>query len=251
LPNPFLSIIIPAHNEEQRLPRTLELTNRFLQAQTYDSEVIIVENGSQDRTLEIAREYCRQHPAYQVLSEKLPGKGRAVRAGMLAARGEYRFMCDADFSMPVEEINRFLPPALPDVEIAIASREATGAVRYGEPAYRHIVGRVFNTFIRWLVMPGYHDTQCGFKCFKDSLADELFRQQTLMGWSFDVEILAIARQRGYSIVEIPIPWYFNPESKVNVLRDSLQMAFDLLRIRWNTLRGLYGRPRAQPNPRHG
>ncbi len=251
MPTPFLSIIIPAHNEERRLPRTLELTNRFLQAQTYDGEVIIVENGSQDRTLEIAQEYCQHHPAYRVLSEKLPGKGRAVRAGMLAARGEYRFMCDADFSMPVDEINRFLPPALPGVEIAIASREAPGAVRYDEPAYRHFVGRVFNAFIRWLVMPGTHDTQCGFKCFRGSLAEELFREQTLMGWSFDVEILVIARRRGYSIVEIPIPWYFNPESKINVMRDSLQMALDLLHIRWNTLRGLYGPAGTQPNPGHG
>jgi dolichyl-phosphate beta-glucosyltransferase len=250
LPTPFLSIIIPAHNEEFRLPRTLELTNRFLQAQPYEGEVIVVENGSQDRTLEIALQYSQQHPSYRVLSEKLPGKGRAVRAGMLAARGEYRFMCDADFSMPVDEINRFLPPALPDVEIAIASREAPGAIRYDEPSYRHFVGRVFNTFSRWLVMPGYHDTQCGFKCFRGGLADELFREQTLMGWSFDVEILVIARRRGYSIVEIPIPWYFNPESKINVLRDSFQMAFDLLHIRWNTLRGLYGPLGAERHPGH-
>jgi dolichyl-phosphate beta-glucosyltransferase len=251
LPTPFLSIVIPAHNEELRLPRTLELTNQFLQAQPYSGEVIIVENGSQDRTLEIAREYSRQYSTCRVLSEKLPGKGRAVRAGMLAARGEYRFMCDADFSMPVDEINRFLPPALQDVEIAIASREAPGAIRYGEPAYRHFVGRVFNAFIRWLVMPGYDDTQCGFKCFKGSLADELFREQTLMGWSFDVEILVIARRRGYAIVELPIPWFFNPESKINVLRDSFQMALDLLHIRCNTLRGLYGPPGTQPNPGRG
>jgi dolichyl-phosphate beta-glucosyltransferase len=250
LPTPFLSIVIPAHNEELRLPRTLELTSQFLRAQPYDGEVIIVENGSQDRTLEIAQKYARQHPAYRVLSEELPGKGRAVRTGMLAARGEYRFMCDADFSMSVDEINRFLPPALPEVEIAIASREAPGAVRYGEPAYRHFVGRVFNGFIRWLTLPGLHDTQCGFKCFKGDLAEELFQEQTLTGWSFDVEILVVARRRGYSIIELPIPWYFNPESKVNVLRDSVQMALDLLRIRWNAMRGLYDQHDVQPNPGH-
>lgn len=250
MPIPFLSIVIPAHNEELRLPRTLELTNRFLQAQPYDGEVIIVENGSQDRTFAIAQEYARQHPKYRVLSEELPGKGRAVRTGMLAACGEYRFMCDADFSMPVEEINRFLPPALAKVEIAIASREAPGAIRYNEPAYRHFVGRVFNTFIRWLTLPRLHDTQCGFKCFKGNLAEEIFQEQTLTGWSFDVEILVIARRRGYSILELPIPWYFNPESKINVWKDSLQMALDLLHIRWNLMRGLYDRGTTQPNPGH-
>lgn len=250
MPTPFLSIVIPAHNEELRLPRTLEMTSRFLQAQPYDGEVIVVENGSQDRTFAIAQEYARQHPMYRVLREELPGKGRAVRAGMLAACGEYRFMCDADFSMPVEEINRFLPPALADVEVAIASREAPGAIRYNEPAYRHFVGRVFNTFIRWLTLPGLHDTQCGFKCFKGDLAEELFQEQTLTGWSFDVEILVIARRRGYSILELPIPWHFNPESKINVWQDSLRMALDLLHIRWNMMRGLYDRRAAQPNPGH-
>jgi dolichyl-phosphate beta-glucosyltransferase len=135
---------------------------------------------------------------------------------MLAARGEYRFFADADLSMPIGELNRFLPPAV-DAPIVIASREAPGAIRYDEPSYRHVTGRVFNNLIRALVLPGLQDTQCGFKMFRAEIAETLFKRQTLMGWSFDVEVLYIASLRGLSILEIPIPWYFNPESKVNVL----------------------------------
>jgi hypothetical protein len=131
-----------------------------------------------------------------------------------------------------------------DTDIAIASREAPGSVRYNEPDYRHRVGRIYNWMIRILALPGLQDTQCGFKCFKGAVADELFRMQTLTGWSFDVEVLFIARQRGYRIVELPIPWYFNPQSKIRVLNDSARMALDLLAIRLNALRGVYARTEA-------
>jgi glycosyltransferase involved in cell wall biosynthesis len=235
----FLSIIIPAHNEELRLPGTLEQTIKFMDSQPYQIEILVVENGSQDRTLEIAREFTQRDPRIQVLQSVEPGKGRAVRLGMLAAKGEYRFMCDADFSMPVEEINRFLPPALKGAQIAIASREVPGAVRYNEPAYRHLIGRGYNLLIRMLALPGLHDTQCGFKCFRSEVAEDLFQKQTLTGWSFDVEVLFIARCHGYQIVELPIPWYFNADSKVRVLRDSLHMGIDLIKIRINAVRGRY------------
>jgi glycosyltransferase involved in cell wall biosynthesis len=239
LSTPFLSIIIPAHNEENRLPHTLDEVFRFLKQQTYTAEVIVVENGSRDRTLEIARTYEATCPQLRILQERRRGKGLAVKKGMLAARGEYRFMCDADFSMPVDEINQFLPPQLYGYPIAIASREAPGAKRYHEPIYRHVVGRIFNTMIRLIALPSLNDTQCGFKCFHAPAAEVLFQRQTLSGFSFDVEVLFIARQLGYQVVEIPIPWYFNPESKVSVLRDSLNMALDLLVIRVNGLRGRY------------
>ncbi|HWQ84285.1 MAG TPA: glycosyltransferase, partial [Anaerolineales bacterium] len=188
-------------------------------------------------------EYAAQNPQIQVIREEARGKGLAVRSGMLTARGEYRFMADADFSMPPQYINRFLPPDLPKCDIAIASREAPGAVRYGEPAYRHFIGRIFNLMIRTLALPEFEDTQCGFKCLRGEVAEEVFPYQTVSGWAFDVEILFIARQRGYRIVELPIPWYFNEDSKVRVIRDSLEMARDLLRIRWNSLRGRYNERR--------
>ena len=237
--HPFLSIIIPAYNEENRLPSTLEQVFTFLEAQTYTHEVLVVENGSNDRTLQIAEAFAQMHPALRVIHNPERGKGLAVRRGMLEARGEYRFMCDADLSMLPGEINRFLPPLLENFSIAIASREAPGSVRYNEPAYRHFIGRGYNLLIRWLALPGLQDTQCGFKCFRGEVADQLFRKQTLKGWSFDVEVLFIGRRLGYQIIEIPIPWYYTAESKVNVLRDSLRMGMDLLKIRLNDWRGVY------------
>lgn len=236
---PFLSIVIPAYNEEKRLPKTLEQVHSFLESQPYIGEVLVVENGSQDRTFEVAQDFARRHPGVSVLQETGRGKGRAVRRGMLAARGEYRFMCDADLSMPVEEINYFLPPALQDFDIAIGSREAPGAIRYNEPHYRHLGGRAVNTMIRLLALPGLQDTQCGFKCFRAPIAEELYRLQTLTGWSFDIELLYIARQRGYRIVEIPVQWYFNPESKLNVVQDAIKMGLDIFTIHLNNMKGVY------------
>jgi dolichyl-phosphate beta-glucosyltransferase len=240
---PYLSIILPAHNEESRLGETLSQLASFLQSQSFSAEVLVVENASSDRTLEIAQEFCAAHPAFRVLPLDLPGKGRAVQAGMLAAHGQYRFICDVDLSMPVGEIPRFLPPLLNGVDIAIASREAPGAVRYNEPHYRHLVGRVFNNMVRWLVLPRLQDTQCGFKCFTAASAERLFPLQTIMGWTFDVEILAIAFKLGLVIEEVPIPWYYHGNSKVKVLRDSLRMASDLFTIRRNLRRGTYALPR--------
>ena len=235
----FLSIVIPAHNEETRLPGTLEQVFRFLEGQDFSAEVIVVENGSNDRTYEIARGFAKEHPTLRVIQNDWRGKGLAVQRGVKEAKGEYVFLCDADLSMPIEEIGKFLPPQLQNMDIAIASREAPGSVRYNEPYYRHLTGRVFNTLIRWLVLPTLQDTQCGFKCIRAEVARDIFRYQTLTGWAFDVELLFIARHHGYSIVEIPIHWYFNADSKISVFRDSLRMFLDLLAIRRNARRGLY------------
>jgi dolichyl-phosphate beta-glucosyltransferase len=244
LPTPFLSLIIPAHDEEARLPDTLGQVYEFLSRQSYSAEVVVVENGSQDHTFALAQDFASTHPQFKVLQNAQSGKGRAVRQGMLAAQGEYRFMCDVDLSMPIEEVNRFLPPTLEGYDISIASREAPGAVRYNEPYYRHLVGRVYNGLIRTLALPGLQDTQCGFKCFSKRAAEDLFPRQTLTGWSFDVEILFIARIIGYRMVEIPINWYYHPHSKISVVRDSFKMGLDLLTIRSNALRGLYTRSNA-------
>ncbi|MFM8320818.1 MAG: dolichyl-phosphate beta-glucosyltransferase [Chloroflexota bacterium] len=237
---PFLSVIIPAYNEERRLPDTLDQLDAFLGRQAYASQVLVVENGSQDRTLEIARQYAARLPYLQAIHLEGRGKGLAVRHGMLAAGGAYRFMCDADLSMPVEQIARFLPPAIdPAVDIAIGSREAYGARRFDEPAYRHIGGRLVNWMIRLLVLPGLQDTQCGFKCLTAAAAEQIFRHMTLDGWAFDVEMLFIARRLGLQVRELPIPWYYQAESKVNAGPDTLRMLGDLLRIRRNALMGMY------------
>ncbi len=239
---PFLSIIIPAHNEERRLPWALEQIDRFLRTWDRSAEVIVVENGSTDRTAEIAEAFARDHLYVRLIREPRRGKGLAVRWGMRAARGRYRYICDADLSTPIEEVVKFLPPQLDGFDIAIGSREAPGARRIGEPLYRHVIGRVFNAIVRLLALPDFQDTQCGFKMFRAEVAEDLFRVQQLDGMSFDVEVLFIAWQRGYRIVEVPVTWHFNPESRVRLFRDSLNMLRDLLRIRWNAWKGRYARP---------
>jgi dolichyl-phosphate beta-glucosyltransferase len=238
LDQPYLSIIIPAHNEAARLPGALEQVFKFIDQQAYSTEVLVIENGSHDQTLQVGQEYAKSHPNLRILHLDESGKGRAIRQGIFETHGKYRFIADADFSMPVEEINHFLPPAC-DVDIGIASREAPGSIRYNEPPFRHFTGRVFNLLIRWLVLPGLHDTQCGFKCFREEAANDIFRYQSLNGWSFDVEVLKVARLHGWQIKEIPIRWYYFPGSKVSIIRDSIKMFFELLAIRRNARRGDY------------
>lgn len=234
----FLSVIIPAHNEESRLPDTLEQVFHFLEKQSFESEVLVVENGSTDDTFNVAQRFAaRQVNCHVLQSEK--GKGAAVRRGMLEARGAYRFMCDADLSMPVEEIEKFIPPKLEQFDIAIGSREAKGAVRFNEPPYRHLGGRGINYIIQLLILPGLNDTQCGFKCLRAEVADDLFKRQTLNGWSFDIELLYMARRRRYHVQEIPIHWYYHPETKVSAVRDALRMIRDIFLIHANALRGIY------------
>lgn len=242
-PPPLLSLIIPAYNEAERLPITLPPVIDFLDAQDYASELIIVDNNSSDKTGEIARRFAAARPYIRVLDEPAQGKGAAVRSGMLAAVGEYLFMADADFSMPVAEIAKFLPPNLNGYDVAIGSREAPGAVRYNEPQYRHFMGRVFNFYVKVLAIPGFEDTQCGFKCFRNEVARDVLPGQTIDGWAFDVELLYIALHRGYRVVEVPIHWYYGENSRVSPVRDTINMIREVLRIRLNDFKGRYDRVR--------
>ena len=246
--NPLLTIIIPAYNEEKRLPRTLPRVVAFAEAQDYEVEILVVDNASTDRTAEVARAFAVNHPRVAVLKQPIPGKGAAVRKGMLAGRGEYLFICDADLAMPIEEVSKFLPPVRSDYDIAIASREAPGARRYNEPWYRHLMGRVFNLMVRMLAVPGIHDTQCGFKCLRREVARDLFAVQTIDGWAFDVEILHAALRRGYRLDEVPINWYYGRGSRVSPVRDSINMTLEVLRIRWNGQRGAYDRKSTLDSP---
>jgi dolichyl-phosphate beta-glucosyltransferase len=241
-PEPLLSIIIPAYNEESRLPKSLDQIVQFIQQQTAAMEVLVVENGSVDRTTEVAERYAAQYPFIHVLHSQ-KGKGAAVKAGMLAGRGRYLFICDSDLSMPIEEVSKFLPPVLTDYDVAIASREGPGARRYGEPAYRHLMGRIFNFIVRVLAIPGFQDTQCGFKSFRRNVARDVFPSLTMTGWAFDVEALFIALRRGYKIVAVPINWYFDADSRVDPIPDTYRMVRDVLRIRLNGWRGVYDRGR--------
>jgi dolichyl-phosphate beta-glucosyltransferase len=239
---PLLSLIIPAYNEGKRLPQTLPQVIEFAQAQPYRSEIIVVNNNSSDETHSIAQEFADEFPFVQVLDEPEQGKGAAVRSGMLAANGEYLFMADADLSMPIEEVAKFLPPQLSDYDVAIASREIAGAVRFNEPHYRHFMGRVFNFLVRILAVHGFQDTQCGFKCFRRQVALDILTNQSINGWAFDVELLYIAQRRGYNIVEVPIHWYYRVNSRISPLNDAINMFREVIKIRLRGRSGHYDSP---------
>ncbi|HEU0027126.1 MAG TPA: glycosyltransferase [Ktedonobacterales bacterium] len=246
-PRPELSIIIPAYNEARRLPESIARLQGYLQKQPFLSEVLVVDDGSADSTSAVVRSWMGRWHALRLIQTPHQGKGAAVRAGALAAQGAWIYLADADFSVPIEEMSRFLaePPAREDLRIG--SREAPGAHRYGEPYFRHVMGRVFNLVVRALVVPGISDTQCGFKLLRREAALDLFLHQTVPGWTFDVELLYIARMRGYSVREIPVPWYYRTGSKVHPARDTFGMLGDLFAIRRNALRGRYQR-RVVPHP---
>ncbi len=244
---PFLTIIIPAYNEAQRLPDSLKKIAAFLRSQSFHTEILVVENRSTDETSGVVRSFANTISAADPFTLELlhsaPGKGAAVKTGMLVGRGDYLFICDADLSMPIDEISKFLPPQQESngYDVAIASREIAGAVRYNEPFYRHLMGRVFNFVVRRLIIPGIEDTQCGFKMFTREAAAQVFPHQTIDGWGFDPEILYISRIRGLNLVEVPINWYYMSESRINPILDTINMVREVLRIRRNGLRGIYER----------
>ena len=237
--HPLLSIVVPAYNEGRRLPETLPRILDFVRAQEYAAEVIVVDDGSSDGTTSVVEEIAADAPLVRLIKNEHRGKGFAVKTGALAAAGDYVFLCDADLSMPIEEVAKFLPPALEGYDVAIGSREIEGARRYDEPGLRHLMGRVFNTLVRLLAVRGFQDTQAGFKCFAREAAREMFPYQTMDGFGFDVEILFIARKRGYRIVEVPINWYYMSNSRVSPVGDSVRMFREILQVRMNDWRGRY------------
>jgi dolichyl-phosphate beta-glucosyltransferase len=238
---PFVSIIIPAWNEERRMPASLQRVAAFVEAQPYAVEVIIVDDGSEDATAAIVEEFASKYPFITLIRNPHGRKGAAVRAGIGGGEGEYLAISDTDLSVPIEELSKFLPPALDEYDVAIASREIEGAQRIDEPYYRHLMGRVYNLLVRLLVVPGIQDTQCGFKVFRREAAREIFGYQTIDGWGFDVEVLFIAQRFGYRVVEVPVLWYYGAESKVSPVRDTIRMVRELLQVRRNARRGLYDR----------
>src|SRR5688572_21463939 len=235
-----LSVVIPAYNEAGRLPGTLERVLAYLSSQSLRFEILAVDDGSTDDTPRLVETIVARDRRVRLIREPHRGKGSAVRAGALAAAGKIVLFCDADLSNPVEELTR-LPAMLDGAQVVIASREGSGARRVGEPAYRHLMGRVFNFIVRTLAVPGIDDTQCGLKCFSREAARELFSRQTIEGFGFDVEILFLARKRGYRIREVPVTWRHVPASRVDPIRDTLIMLSDVIRVRINDLLGRYDR----------
>ena len=227
----FLSVVIPAYNEESRIALTLEQLSTYLGCQEYSWEIIVADDGSADTTAHIVSDWASSNGLIRLVRLDHRGKGWAVQQGMLAARGEYRFLCDADLSMPVEQVGRFVAQAGERPDIVLGSRELPDSRRIGEPTRRHLMGRVFNLIIRVLAVPGIRDTQCGFKLFKAETTASLFESQVLEGFAFDVEILCLARVIGLDIREIAIDWHYREGSKVRPVRDSFRMVRDVLRVR--------------------
>lgn len=236
-----LSLVIPAYNEADRLGQTLDRLLTELASFRFRCEIRVVDDGSDDRTSEVVERLGGSDDRIVLQREPHRGKGGALRAGLLAARGALRFMCDADLSMPPHEIHRFVSLVPGDCDIAIGSREGPGARRVGEPLYRHVMGRGFNTLVRFGLLPGLHDTQCGFKLFSARAIEAVVPATTIDGWTFDLEVLFVATLQGWRIREVPIEWHYDRRSHVSVLRDPWRMFKDFWRIRTNGRRGAYAR----------
>jgi dolichyl-phosphate beta-glucosyltransferase len=239
---PFISVIIPAYNEEHRLPLSLERIHRYLSKLAFQFEIVIVDDCSRDRTVEIAERFCRaKHVGTVLRNSENRGKGFSVKRGVLEARGEYILFSDADLSTPIEELEKLLQLLTEEIcDIAIASRALRDSdIRVFQPWYRWGMGNAFNTLVQMLAVKGFKDTQCGFKCFKRDAAMRIFPQQQLTGFAFDVEILYIAQKAGYVIKEVPVSWINSPDSRVHIVLDSARMLLDVIRIRLNDWRGVY------------
>jgi dolichyl-phosphate beta-glucosyltransferase len=231
--NLLLSVVVPAYNEQERIEKTLKRVAEYLNARGYTYEVLVVSDGSSDQTEAIVNTFASQHLQFQLLSYRPNrGKGYAVRYGMLHAQGEYLLFSDADLAAPIEELEKLMPCVQSDYEIAIGSRplkESNLVVR--QPFYREWLGRAFNKAVQLLAVKGIQDTQCGFKLFRREVAHEIFRLCRLDGFSFDFEVLYLARRLGYKIAEVPIKWMHQPGSKVRLLRDGPRMLRDLVWLR--------------------
>jgi dolichyl-phosphate beta-glucosyltransferase len=237
---PALSLVIPAYNEQARLPDTLNEIEAYVCREQIDCEVIVVDNGSRDATSVVVQQAASRFPMLRLLRTDRRGKGLAVRMGVLAAQGRVVIFADADLSWPVADLSRFMALVEPDrAPIVIGSREGYGARRIGEPAYRHVMGRVFNRVVQAMAVPGIEDSQCGFKALSCDAARAIFHRQRIDGFGFDVEILYLARRLGYSIRVVPLHWEHKENSRVVPVRDTLLMLSDVLRVRFNGWRGRY------------
>ena len=237
-----LSVIIPAYNEEKRLPKTLTEIDKYLRKQFYDYEIIVVNDGSKDRTAEIVRKLAKEIKNLRLIDNKVNhGKGFVVRQGLLKAQGRYRLFTDADNSTSIDQVEKMWPEFAKGYDIVIGSRDIRGAVlEPPQPWWRRFLGEVFGLLTNLIVGTwGIKDTQCGFKGFTQRATKDIFPRCKINRFAFDPEILIIAKKLGYKIKEIPIFWRNDPRSKVK-FKSMIKMGFDLLKIRWNLITKKYG-----------
>ncbi len=234
-----VSVVIPAYNEERRLGATLQAVKQYLSRADFPYEVIVVDDGSKDRTAEIAR--ASEIPGLRLLSNPgNQGKGYTVRHGIEEAEGDLILFTDADNSTPIEEFESMRSHFANGADVVIGSRALPQSqLQVRQTALREFAGRTFNWLLRSVVPLPFHDTQCGFKAFRREAAHAVFPRQRIRGWGFDAEVLLIAQRQGYRIIETPVRWINSPDSRLLIWRDAPKMFWELCRIRWNDLLGRY------------
>ena len=238
--SPFLSIIIPAYNEEARLAETLPVLKEFLERQEYSWEVVLVDDGSSDRTSEVIHQFFTPEEGRSFKNSPNRGKGYSIRRGVEEARGEVLLFSDADFSTPIDEFQKLYHHIQNGYEIAIGSRSLPESdLQVHQAWYREGMGKVFNLLVQGILLRGFKDTQCGFKCVRRKDAAPIFSQLTIDGFGYDVEFLFLAQKKGLKIKETPVLWRNHPDSRVRIVQDSFRMLTDLLAVRFRDLFGQY------------
>ncbi len=237
-PDPFISVVIPAYNEERRIGETLKKIISYLSRQDYSYEIIVVDDASSDQTAKIIENFGEK--IILLKNRERRGKGYSIRQGILSAGGSFILFSDADLSTPIEELEKLLFWLKKGYHLVFGSRRLPNSeVPIPQPFFRRLMGRLFNLLVKIFVVRGFVDTQCGFKCFEKKTANFLFSQQRLSGFCFDVEILYLARRFKKRVKEVPVRWLNSPASKVGPIKHSFLMFLDLCRIRFNDWRGLY------------
>jgi len=245
------SIVIPAYNEANKITATLTAVTTFMRSYAPSFNVIVSDDGSKDNTAQLVEDFAKNNPEVVLLKNKHKGKGATIYSGVQVAEGNLIYLADADLSAPIGELKK-LSVWIKDqgFDIVIASREGTGAQRVDEPFYRHLMGRVFNFWVRTIALPGIKDSQCGFKLFTKTAAKDIFSRLKIYGQeakeldkaylgAFDVEVLYLARKQKFKIKEVPVVWTYVKTTRLSPFADSIKMALDVLKVRLNDLRGLY------------
>lgn len=228
--SPSISIIIPAYNEEFRLARSLNIILNYLEKEHINAEILVVDDGSKDKTSEAALAFGNKVRLLQQVQNM--GKGAAVRRGMLEATGDICLFTDADLSTPIYEIKKVIHTLSTEIDVFVGSRALDySMIKKHQPKYREFMGKTFNFFVQMLVMKGIKDTQCGFKAFKCEAAKKIFSIAKINGFGFDVEILYLARKNGYKIAEIPVEWYNDESTTVSPIKDSVKMFWEIIKVR--------------------